>query len=155
MSSRRAREPGLILLPLIGESLLLPILAVAEVLPRGDLQPVVDAPEWLLGMRAWRGSARPVISVEALIGGYAHDLDPHHSVALVGSVQLEPAVPCYGVLLTDWPRAVSVADLEVQRCVSHPYVRAEVAGDGWSAIIPDMDQMDAVLAGASGSWRAV
>jgi chemosensory pili system protein ChpC len=49
-----------------GDTLLIPNLAVAEVLSREALKPVPNAPEWMEGLLNWHNKQVPVISFEKL-----------------------------------------------------------------------------------------
>jgi chemosensory pili system protein ChpC len=54
-----------------GDTLLLPNLAVAEVLPREPLEVLHGVPNWFTGMLVWHGRRVPVISFEKLNGSRA------------------------------------------------------------------------------------
>lgn len=67
-SSRLTTLTGL-LLPLSDRYLLLPNVAVAELIDYQDSTPEEDAPEWFLGPISWRQLTLPLLSFEAACGG--------------------------------------------------------------------------------------
>lgn len=56
------------LVPLEGDNLLLPKVAVVEVLGMEEVMLSTNPPEWLLGHLEWRGRRIAVVSVEAMVG---------------------------------------------------------------------------------------
>jgi chemosensory pili system protein ChpC len=67
-SSRLTTLTGL-LLPLSDRYLLLPNVAVAELIDYQDSTPEKGAPEWFLGPISWRQLTLPLLSFEAACGG--------------------------------------------------------------------------------------
>jgi len=67
-SGRRSSLTGL-LLPLSDRSLVLPNVAVAELIGYQHCAPAPDQPAWLLGWIDWRGLRLPLLSFEAACGG--------------------------------------------------------------------------------------
>ncbi len=60
-----------LMLPLADRSLVLPNVAVAELIDYQVHQPVLDAPGWHLGMIVWRDLQIPLVSFEAACGAQA------------------------------------------------------------------------------------
>ncbi|OLS61120.1 chemotaxis protein CheW [Pseudomonas putida] len=67
-SGRRTSLTGL-LLPLSDRSLVLPNVAVAELIGYQACTTAPDQPAWLLGWIDWRGQRLPLLSFEAACGG--------------------------------------------------------------------------------------
>ena len=67
-SGRRTSLTGL-LLPLSDRSLVLPNVAVAELIGYQACTPAPDQPAWLLGWIDWRSQRLPLLSFEAACGG--------------------------------------------------------------------------------------
>jgi chemotaxis signal transduction protein len=67
-SSHLATLTGLIL-PLSDRNLILPNVAVAELIDYQDCTADPDAPEWYLGPISWRQRTLPLLSFEAACGG--------------------------------------------------------------------------------------
>ncbi len=65
-----------------GDILLLPNLAVAEVLPREPLETFDNAPDWFAGMLMWHGRRVPIISFEKLNGNLA-SLQPNRRARML------------------------------------------------------------------------
>ncbi|CAI8927241.1 chemotaxis protein CheW [Pseudomonas donghuensis] len=66
--NRRSSLTGL-LLPLSDRCLVLPNVAVAELIGFQAGSPVLASPEWLLGWIDWRGQRLPLLSFESACGG--------------------------------------------------------------------------------------
>ena len=70
-NNRRNTLTGL-LLPLSDRSLVLPNVAVAELIGYQPCTPLPHQPAWLLGWIDWRSQRLPLLSFEAACGGRAH-----------------------------------------------------------------------------------
>jgi chemotaxis signal transduction protein len=68
LSSRVTSLTGL-LVPLSDRSLLLPNIAIAELIDYQDSKAEPDAPDWYLGPITWRHRTLPLLSFEAACGG--------------------------------------------------------------------------------------
>ena len=71
------REIACVLVTLHDRQLLLPNVTVAEVVRMQRVQPVGNAPDWLLGVTSWRGRIVPVLSPEHVFAEPGDPAPPH------------------------------------------------------------------------------
>lgn len=142
------------IMPLNDEQLVLPNTAIAEII--GFSQPdavpssVKNAPDWLLGMLAWRGLSVPVIAFERMVGGKYETPGSRARLAVlnvVGGIQGVPfiAVPTQTIpqLMQINQASISVVD---ETGKTNPAVACRVVVAGNAAIIPDMDEVERQVA---------
>ena len=100
-----------LLVPLEELKLLVPNVAIAEVINYQPLDLVQDGPDWLIGKLRWREQELPVVSMERLSG---YDLpEPGHGsrIAVFNSVKAQTPVPFFAAVTAGIPRLFS-ADAE-------------------------------------------
>ncbi len=148
-----ARGFSAVLLPLAGQSLLVPAALVAEVVGYVEPEPRDSWPAWVLGVFPWHGRMLPLVSVQAALGLQPTPVDRRHArIVVLHTLSGEPGLPSYALLVTGTPRLVSIwpesLHAAARRPADEPYVRLRVTlPDAESAIIPDLDALQgAVLA---------
>jgi chemosensory pili system protein ChpC len=100
-----------LLVPLADRTLLLPNVAVAELIPYRAPQISEGMPAWFLGQIAWRDLRLPLLSFEAASGGQALT-GPGARVAVINALGERPKVKFIALLVQGIPRSVKVdADL--------------------------------------------
>ncbi len=138
-----------LLIPVQGGTLLLPNVAVAEVVDYQAPQAVEGGPPWLLGFIHWRGLDVPLISFEVVRGDSNPEVDPHARVAVVNSVK-GGEVAFYALLTAGIPRLVRVGDEDVMpgeaAVLPVPGEAARVLVNGAPAVIPDLDTLESLVA---------
>lgn len=141
-----AEVPSL-MVPLQGRPLLVPNLAVAEIVPFNAPVPESGKPAWYLGHIMWRGVKVPVISV-VQVRGDDEDIPAEARIAVFNGLGGE--VPFYGVISHGIPRLVRVRqqDLEAMDGMYTPIDDAFVAVGGELAIIPNLIQLESMIAAA-------
>lgn len=141
-----AEVPSL-MVPLQGRPLLVPNLAVAEIVPFNAPVPETGKPSWYLGHIMWRGVKVPVISV-VQVRGDDEDIPAEARIAVFNGLGGE--VPFYGVISHGIPRLVRVRqqDLEAMDGMYTPIDDAFVAVGGELAIIPNLIQLESMIAAA-------
>lgn len=65
-----------LLLPLLGTTLVVPNVTVAEMAPMTPVQEVAGTPDWFVGFYHWRNQKVPLLSYEVLNGGARYPLNP-------------------------------------------------------------------------------
>lgn len=151
MSEPLPREIRCVLIPSGGVRLLLPNAAVAEVITLAGVEPVADAPSWLLGRIAWRGWSIPLVSFDH-VASLPEDAPAQASrVAVLKSVSEHPELPYIAVLTHGFPRLTTLnAELLLPTHNGHelPFgVRARVLVRDDTAIIPDLEELETTLVG--------
>lgn len=96
--------------PLEGTNLLLPNVAVAEVINYQPVDVVENAPDWLLGGLRWRDQMLPVVSMERLCG-----IEPQQSgrgarISVLNSVLPDDELPFYAIITAGIPRLFNADD---------------------------------------------
>lgn len=136
-----------LMIPLQGRPLLVPNLAVAEIVPFNAPVPVSGKPQWYLGHIMWRGVKVPVVSVVQL-RGEDEDIPPEARITVFNGLGGE--VPFYGVISHGIPRLVRVRqqDLESTDGMYTPIDDALVAVGGELAVIPNLLQLESMISAA-------
>ncbi|MFP6847477.1 MAG: chemotaxis protein CheW [Pseudomonas sp.] len=100
-----------LLMPLTDRTLLLPNVAVAELIPYRAPQVSDGMPSWFLGQIAWRDLRLPLLSFEAASDGQA-SVAAGSRVAVINALGGRAAVKFIAVLVQGIPRSIKVsADL--------------------------------------------
>ncbi|MFZ5756458.1 MAG: chemotaxis protein CheW [Pseudomonadota bacterium] len=136
-----------LMVPLQGRPLLVPNLAVAEIVPFNAPVPAPGKPQWYLGHIMWRGVKIPVISV-VQVRGEDEEIPPEARIAVFNGLGGE--LPFYGVISHGIPRLVRVRqqDMESVDGMYTPIDDAFVAVGGELAIIPNLVQLESMIAAA-------
>lgn len=102
-----------LLLPLADRTLLLPNVAVAELIPYRPPQVSEGMPSWFLGQVSWRDLSLPLLSFEAASDGQAL-VGSGSRVAVINALGGRARVKFIALLLQGIPRSVKVG-AELQR----------------------------------------
>lgn len=97
-----------LLVPLGDRNLLLPNVAVAELIPYRNVQTGEGLPAWFLGQVAWRDLKLPLLSFEAAAGGQAC-VGPDARVAVLNALGGRPAVKFIALVVQGIPRSLKVS----------------------------------------------
>jgi len=142
------------IVPLNNEQMVLPNTAIAEIIGFSELAAVPSAvqnrPEWLLGMLAWRGLSIPVIAFETMLGGQYAEPGPRTRLAVLNVVTGVPGVPFIAVPTRTIPQLMQI-DQSAISVVEEPgemppAVACHVVIAGKTAIIPDLDEVERLVA---------
>lgn len=93
--------------PLDGVNLLVPNVAIAEVINYQPLALIQDGPAWLLGRLRWRDQALPVISMEHLCGFGLPQGELGARISVLNSVKSGATLPFYAMVTAGIPRLIS------------------------------------------------
>ena len=96
-----------LLVPLADRTLLLPNVAVAELIPYRAPQRLEGMPEWFLGQVAWRDLSLPLLSFEVASGGQ-REVSSHARVAVLNALGGRPKVKFIALLLQGIPRSLKI-----------------------------------------------
>ncbi len=143
--SGKSPEIRCLLIPTDGESLLLPITTMAEVIDITQLQAMDDTPPWLLGQVEWENRQVPVFSFSALINGRdVGELSSRSKIMILKSLSDSARVPYLGLLLVGLPRSVDIKEETLVATGDEKKslgVFSRVTVDEQDAIIPDLDRL--------------
>lgn len=137
-----------LLVPLADRTLLLPNVAVAELIPYRAPQLGEGMPAWFLGQIAWRDLRLPLLSFEAASGGQAQ-VGPGARVAVINALGARPKVKFIALLVQGIPRSLKVAaDLVRADVQLAPLELDAVSIDENLLKIPDLIGLEQLLADA-------
>ncbi len=137
-----------LLVPLSDRTLLLPNVAVAELIPYRAAQTVEGMPAWFLGQVAWRDLRLPLLSFEAASGGECR-VGGNARVAVVNALGGRPHVKFLALLVQGIPRATKVGpELARAALAPAPLERDVVQVGDDVARIPDLVALEQKLADA-------
>ena len=136
--------------PLAQRTLLVPNVAIAEVINYQPLDLVQGGPEWLLGRLRWRDQELPVVSMERLLG-----LNPPQSgrgarISVLNSVKPNTSLSFFAMVTAGIPRLFNAdadalgASLRSER--NFPATVADcVAIGAEEALIPDLEAVQTLV----------
>ncbi len=90
--------------PLEGVNLLLPNVAIAEVINYQPVDIIQSGPDWLLGGLRWRDQQLPIISMERLCGFNLPQGGGRARISILNSVQSATDMPFYAIVTSGIPR---------------------------------------------------
>lgn len=142
-------EIATLLVPVTDKQLILPNVAVAEILPWREPEPIADAPAWLLGMLDWRKQQVPLVSFEAINAEPPAVPQAGRRIAILNNVTGDPALPFCGIVTAGVPRLLRVLADEMGMdadALPGPAERARVMAAGERASIPDLAFIESQVA---------
>ena len=137
--------------PLAGTHLLLPNVAVAEVISHQPYETLSEGPDWLIGVLRWREVQVPVVSMERLFGLPGAAGPERSRIAVINSVIGDSGLPFYAIVTSGIPRLFS-ADEEalgeaLEREADTPEtVACRVRIGSEVALVPDMVAVQSLVA---------
>lgn len=137
-----------LLLPLSDRTLLVPNVALAELIPYRAPQATSGLPAWLLGQVAWRDLRLPLLSFEAATGGEVK-IGSGARVAVLNALGGRPHVKFIALLLQGIPRSLKLE--EDLRRANAPLAALELDSVQIGtdvAKIPDLVALEQMLADA-------
>ncbi|WP_415753704.1 chemotaxis protein CheW [Pseudomonas leptonychotis] len=137
-----------LLMPLSDRTLLLPNVAVAELIPYRAPQVSEGMPNWFLGQIAWRDLRLPLLSFEAASDGQA-TVSSGSRVAVINALGGRPAVKFIAVLVQGIPRSIKVGAELVRADVALSPLELDAVQFGEAVLkIPDLIGLEQKLADA-------
>ena len=149
--SEEAEELYSLLIPIVGERLLVPRLCVAEVVGYTEPEAPADAKApWFLGHVGWNGRQLPVVSFEALLSGELPNARGRTRIVVFHAIGGTLKAGYFGMLTQGFPQLVRV----------NPDVLSKDEGESWEdgsaalcrirmineyPLIPDLEGLEAKL----------
>ncbi|MFA7386211.1 MAG: chemotaxis protein CheW [Thiohalobacteraceae bacterium] len=142
-----------LIIPLQGRNLLLPNVAVAEVVPYVRPREVEGAPDWLLGTLSWRGLNIPLISYDRLQGLDNSAGIGQARIAVLNTVQAGSGLQFYALVTAGIPqlKRVDADAVQVSADTAEGALSQVQIGD-IQAMIPDLDALESTVAQC---WKQV
>ncbi|MHA6492068.1 chemotaxis protein CheW [Pseudomonas borbori] len=137
-----------LMVPLSDRMLLLPNVAVAELIAYRAPQVSAGMPDWFLGQIAWRDLHLPLLSFEAASGGQA-TLAAGARVAVINALGGRPTVKFIALLVQGIPRSTKVGSDLLRADVALAPLELEAVSIGEEILrIPDLIALEQKLADA-------
>ncbi len=136
-----------VLIPTSQESLLLPNVCIAEIVPWRRIKPADEAPDWCLGQVGWRGSSLTVIDFAAL--NQQPDVSSTPRCLVVMNRARSSSGPAfYAIAAQSLPRMLQIADedLSGQEANLGPADVMKVQVGTEVATIPDLEYLENSIA---------
>ena len=139
-----------VLVTLQSDTLLLPNLAVAEVVSLDGLRPLSGAPPWFAGLLPWQGRELPIARFELLNNGAAEPPSRRTRIAVINSVSPRLSAGRYGILAEGYPHLVTLNRSALRPAESRPQdgelILARVRVASQEALIPNLERIEAEMA---------
>ncbi|MFQ3323614.1 MAG: chemosensory pili system protein ChpC [Pseudomonadales bacterium] len=146
LNVNRSLDLVTLFLPVTGKSLLVPNVALAEVVPITAVSTIDDMPNWLMGTLEWRKKTIPLVSFEAINDEPFVEAGDYLRIAVMNGCQYGDKMPFYAIALRGTPRMTRLVEEEVIAQESSDLGIAEsmsVVVDGVEAIIPNLEYIEA------------
>ena len=130
------------LLPLANKNMVLPNVAITEVVPALGVNSKGGAADWMLGTMPWRDQNLPLISFESLNGDTVNAANIGKNVAVLNGTIEPKKMPFYGIMLQAPPRMLRLFQHDIAHLESAKTGHAEemiVSIIGALAVIPNIE----------------
>lgn len=133
-----------LVVPMSETKLVVPNVAIAEVINSQPLEIVEGAPEWLVGRLGWRGQDLPVISFERLSGWPAVREQAGSRISIMNSVIADTKLPFYAMITAGIPSLFAATEESLPESCKSEKVFPETVADcvtisGSQILIPDLE----------------
>ncbi|MBI5461645.1 MAG: CheW domain-containing protein [Gammaproteobacteria bacterium] len=137
-----------LIIPLQGRNLLLPNVAVAEVIPYLRPRAIDAAPEWLLGAISWRGLNIPLISYDRLQGIHNESALGQTRIAVINTVRPDGGLQFYALVTAGIPqlKRINVESIQELSAEAGEGLLSQVQIGDIQAFIPDLSALESVVA---------
>jgi chemosensory pili system protein ChpC len=140
-----------LLVPLVGERLIVPRACVAEVIGYQVPPDMTDAPPWYVGLVTWSGNRIPVVSFEGALGQALPSVSGRTRIVVFRAVggKLQPG--CFGMLTQGFPQLVRVNADVIRPDPSRSFperapVICQVRMFNETPLIPDLERLEQMIA---------
>ncbi len=151
MNTAVTEELYSLLAPLNAGRLIVPRSCIAEIISSSGIQPVGDAPPWLLGTVSWNARRVPVISFEAACHRDVPDTGRRSRIAVLGCLTDKLQAGYLGILTQGFPQLVRVnpdvltLDADPEYSPDDP-VLCQLRMMNERPLIPDLERLEEMTA---------
>lgn len=141
IEQKKIQEVASLLIPLQGQSILLPNVTVAEIIPSAPVQPIENSPLWYLGNFQWRELTVPLLSLEALNGEATPSIHGRARFAVLNTTGLHDDLPFIAILTQGLPRLARVSEDEISAREDADHRRYDLMHVSWAGeytLIPNV-----------------
>ncbi len=131
------------------ERVLLPNATVAEMMSRVPVEPIANAPHWLIGQIAWHGWSVPLLSYAGLSGHGHETVTTNNKVVVLKALGGNPDLPYFALLTQTFPQLIAVprdgllADASEESLPAGVHMRVLLGEQ--SALLPDLDAIESAV----------
>jgi chemosensory pili system protein ChpC len=137
-----------LMVPLSDRTLLVPNVAVAELLPYRAPQATPGMPAWMLGQIAWRDLRLPLLSFEAASDGESQ-ITSNTRVAVINALGGRPEIKFLALLVQGIPRSIKLESNLARANVQLAALELDAVSIGEAVLkIPDLIGLEQLLADA-------
>ncbi|MEH6565841.1 MAG: chemotaxis protein CheW [Halopseudomonas sp.] len=138
-----------LIIPLAGKPLLLPNVAVAELVGYRLSQATSQGPEWFLGWTLWRDQQIPMLDLDNLLAdGTEPEMDAQPRTLILNALEGVPDLHFIGLRVWGIPRARRLLRSEIEQVgpgSSYVLQRVRVAEEPDELLIPDLSALERAL----------
>lgn len=134
-----------LMLPFFDKTLLVPTVTVAEVVGYRKPDQIEGAPDWLLGLFAWRDQRVPMMSLELLTGQPLAPVSDLSRVAVFNYTGVSEELPFVAVPTVGIPKLARVTADELALQDAGPanvFEKSRVKLNGESLVIPEISALE-------------
>ncbi|MDE1921795.1 MAG: chemotaxis protein CheW [Gammaproteobacteria bacterium] len=140
-----------LLVPLVGERLIVPRACVAEVIGYQTPADMTNAPPWYLGVVPWNGSSVPVVSFEGALGQALPLVSGRTRIVVFHASEGKLQSGCFGLLTQGFPQLVRIHADVIQPDPSRSFndrspVICQVRMVNETPLIPDLQRLELMIA---------
>ena len=140
-----------LLVPLVGERLLVPRACVAEVISYQSPAEMTNAPPWYAGLVSWNGQSVPVISFEGTLGLPLPIISGRTRIVVFHAPGGTVQSGYFGVLTQGFPQLVRVSAEVIRADPSRSFpdrspVICQVRMINETPLIPDLERLEQMIA---------
>jgi chemosensory pili system protein ChpC len=140
-----------LLVPLVGERLLVPRACIAEVIGYQSPTPMSNAPPWYVGVVSWSGRSVPVISFEGAVGMAMPSVSGRTRIVVFHAPGGKLQSGFFGMLTHGFPQLVRVNADVIRPDPSRTFaerspVICQVRMINESPLIPDLERLEQLIA---------
>ena len=140
-----------LLVPLVGERLIVPRACVAEVIGYQTPAEMTNAPPWYTGLVSWNGRSVPVVSFEGAFGQPLPSITGRTRIVIFHAMGGQIPSSYFGILTQGFPQLVRVNADVVRPDPSRSFpermpVICQVRMMNESPLIPDLQRLEQMIA---------
>jgi len=146
IAPKPVRDVPSMLLPVQDKMLLLPGVAVAEIINYSYPECPAGAPDWFLGYIEWRKLSVPLLSFELLNGQAMPRSTGVPRIAVINNTGVNDAVPFIAIIMQAIPRLMRIMPQDITDVSDIELAPAELAAvsivGGETVLIPDVSVLE-------------
>ncbi len=140
-----------LLVPLVGERLIVPRACVAEVIGYQTPAEMTNAPPWYAGLVTWNGHSIPVVSFEGALGQALPSVSGRTRIVVFHATSGKVSTGYFGMLTQGFPQLVRVNAEVIRPDASRSFaerspVICQVHMVNETPLIPDLQRLEQMIA---------